>query len=83
VAIVLLSLLLLFGVLLTGVGVATAGYSLTMSTSVESESGRRVHNLGLMQRQRNWLTVGTGMAVVGVVVSVGAAASIVVAASRG
>lgn len=54
------------GVLALIIGGAIALFALSMDTSVSSGMGR-VHNLGLMAAQRNYLILGAAIAIVGII----------------
>lgn len=54
------------GIVALIIGAAIALFALSMDTSVSSGYGR-VHNLGLMAAQRNYLILGAAIAVVGVI----------------
>jgi predicted Zn finger-like uncharacterized protein len=53
------------GVLLLIAGGIAVFTTLGMDTSVETDSGRRVHNIGLMQQQTNYLIVSFGILGIG------------------
>jgi hypothetical protein len=55
----------LAGVLLVIVGVLLAAGAVNSSTSTETDLGRTVHNIGLIQRQTVGLTIGLCMALAG------------------
>ena len=43
-------------------------FAFGMDTSVSTSMGRRVHNLGLMQEQQNWVLLGVALLIVGGIV---------------
>jgi hypothetical protein len=44
--------------------------ALAMDTSVSTPAGQRVHNIGLLNQQQNFLMLGAVLAVVGVILIV-------------